>query len=63
MKRIILVLLAAVILSGCTTTLKRLEAKCGPPARVEIDCIGGVVCHDNTYCINKDAVEHIYWFL
>lgn len=62
MKKIMLVLVGIVILSGCTTTLKKVERKYGPPARVEIDCIAGVVCDDNTYYKNRDAVEYIYWF-
>jgi hypothetical protein len=29
---------------------------------VEIDCIAAVVCDENTYYNNKDAVRYIYWF-
>ena len=62
MKKIILVLLPMAILSGCTHTLTRVERKYGSPARIEIECIAGAICDENTYYNNKDAVKYIYWF-
>ncbi len=64
MKKIIFVLLAMVLLSGCarTYTLTKIRSEYGPPARVEIECVAGAVCDENTYYNNKDAVKHIYWF-
>ena len=62
MKTIPLILLATVILSGCarTNTLTKVESKYGRPARVEIECIAGTVCDDNTYYNNKNAIEYIF---
>ena len=64
MKKIVLVLLATVMLSGCarTHTLRKVEKDYGGPARVEIECIAGTVCDENTYYNNKDAIECIFWF-
>ncbi|MGZ3523900.1 MAG: membrane lipoprotein lipid attachment site-containing protein [Thermodesulfobacteriota bacterium] len=63
MKKIILFALAVVMLSGCSTlTLTKVESQYGRPARVEIECIPGAVCDENTYYNNKDAVKYIYWF-
>jgi len=64
MKRLLVILLAMVILSGCarTYTLTKVESEHGRPARVEIQCITGVVCNDDTYYNNKDAIEYIFWF-
>ena len=63
MKKIILLALAMVMLSGCSTlTLTKVESKYGRPATVEIECIPGAVCDENTYYNNKDAVKYIYWF-
>jgi hypothetical protein len=59
---LVFVLLAMVILSGCTHTLTKVQNKYGSPARVEIECIPGAVCDENTYYNNKDAVKYIYWF-
>ncbi|MBP1696048.1 MAG: hypothetical protein H6Q41_1236 [Deltaproteobacteria bacterium] len=63
MKKIMLVLLAMVILSGCAPyTLTKVEGDYGRPARVEIECIAGAVCDENTYYNNKSAIEYIFWF-
>jgi hypothetical protein len=63
-KTLLLVMLAVVILSGCarTYTLTKVQSQYGNPARVEIECIPGAVCDENTYYKNKDAVKYIYWF-
>ena len=52
------------MLSGCarTNTLTKVRSEYGPPARVEIECVAGAVCDENTYYNNKDAVKYIYWF-
>jgi hypothetical protein len=66
MKKTVLVLmmLAMVMFSGCarTYTLTKVQSKYGSPARLEIECIAGAVCDENTYYNNKDAVKYIYWF-
>jgi len=64
MKKIMLALVAMVLLSGCarTYTLTKVENDYGRPARVEIQCIAGAVCDDDTYYKNKDAIEYIFWF-
>ena len=64
MKKIMLVLVAFVMLSGCTRTytLTKAQSHYGSPARIEIECIPGAVCDENTYYKNKDAVKYIYWF-
>ena len=64
MKKTILVFLAMVLLSGCARayTLTKVRTENGPPARVEIECVAGAVCDENTYYNNKDAVKYIYWF-
>jgi hypothetical protein len=64
MKKIILVLLAVVLLSGChrTYTLTNVRSDYGPPARVEIECVAGAACDEDTYYNNRDAVKYIYWF-
>ncbi len=64
MKKIMLVSLVVVILGGCarTNTLTKVESKYGRPARVEIECIVAIVCDDNTYYNNKNAIEYIFWF-
>jgi hypothetical protein len=63
-KKIPLILLAMVFLSGCarTYTLTKVQSQYGSPARVEIECIAGAVCDENTYYNNKDAIEYIFWF-
>ena len=64
MKKIILVFLAVVLLSGChrTYTLTNVRSDNGPPARVEIECVAGAECDKDTYYNNRDAVRYIYWF-
>jgi hypothetical protein len=64
MKKTMLALVAIVLLSGCARTyiLTNVRSKYGSPARVEIECIPGAVCEENTYYNNKDAVKYIYWF-
>ena len=66
MKKMVLGLmkLAMVMFSGCarTYTLTKIQSEYGSPARVEIECIAGAVCDENTYYDNKDAVKYIYWF-
>ena len=64
MKKTLLILSAMVMLSGCThtSTLTKVQSRYGSPARVEIECIAGAVCDENTYYNNKDAVKYIYWF-
>jgi hypothetical protein len=61
---LVLVMLAMVMFSGCTRThtLTKVQSQYGSPARVEIECIAGAVCDENTYYNNKDAVKYIYWF-
>ena len=59
---LVFIMLAMVMLSGCTGTLTKVERKYGSPARIEIECIPGAVCDENTYYKNKDAVKYIYWF-
>jgi hypothetical protein len=64
MEKIILVLLTIVLLSGChrTYTLTTVRSDYGPPARVEIECVAGTACDEDTYYNNKDAVKYVYWF-
>jgi|MudIll2142460700_1097286.scaffolds.fasta_scaffold456378_1 uncharacterized protein YceK len=61
---LVFVMLAMMVLSGCarTSTLTKVESKYGRPARVEIECVAGAVCDDNTYYKNKAAIEYIFWF-
>lgn len=64
MKKTTLVLLVMVALRGCarTYTLTKVRSEYGSPARVEIECVAGAACDENTYYKNRDAVEYIYWF-
>ena len=63
MKKIFVLLVMAIFLSGCALTLTRFENKYGRPARVEIECIdNSVTCDEETYDNNKDAIKHIIWF-
>jgi hypothetical protein len=60
----LMVLLAMALLSGCarTYTLTKVENEYGRPARVEIECIAGAVCDENTYYNRRELVEYIFWF-
>lgn len=64
MRKMLMILLAMVMLSGCASysSLAKIEKGYGPPARVEIECVENVVCKEDTYYTNKSAVKYVFWF-